>query len=74
MVKDNFTLFSSDNLTFDLIVNGFLSHIPITTSAESSQSASPTLTGLVGFDGIGGHLPPCVGLYSFFEMMSFNIL
>jgi hypothetical protein len=61
-------------LALDLIVIGFLCHIPIITSAESSQSASPTLTGLVCLNGISGHLPPCIGLYSFFEIMSFSIL
>ena len=61
-------------LALDLTVIGCLSHIPVTTSTESSQSASPTLTGFVCFNGIVGHLPPCVGLYSFFATMSFNIL
>ncbi len=66
-------LFGS-GFALDLTVIGCLSHIPVTTSTESSQSASPTLTGFVCFNGIVGHLPPCVGFYSFFEIMSFSIL
>ena len=51
-------------LAFALIVIGFLFHIPVTTSAESSQSASPTFTGFMCFNGLVCHLPPCGGDYS----------